>query len=529
MSTEPRSLHDGFLRAAERFPDRPALEVAGKTLSYAELRTRVTSIAATLQQHRSSEGSALTAVLAHRSASGYAGILGALCSGHGYVPMVPTYPAERLANMIDRCESRTLIIDGSAQRVLGDVLTQVAQPLTVLVLDRDIDPAVVEAHSRHTFLAESDLTGDGAWTAPACDPNAIAYLLFTSGSTGQPKGVMVGHRNITRFLDFVVDRYELSCEDRFSHMFEVTFDLSLFDIFASLEVGGCLCVPNMQQRLLPARFVTESKLTVWFSVPSTALLMKETRTLEADAFGGLRISLFCGEALPVPVAQAWCDAAPNSVVENIYGPTELTLACTHYRCADKTAEDAFNDVVAIGDPFDQMRAKVVDADLNDVPDGDPGELIMAGPQVTLGYYGDPERTAKAFVVPPGETETFYRTGDRVVQPKEGGAMVFVGRLDHQIKVRGFRVELGDVEAAIRRVANVDAAIAMGWPVGPGGVAEAIVAFIDDASADTSELLRSLQTALPRYMLPKEIRVVDSFPLNTSGKIDRGQLRKLLES
>jgi amino acid adenylation domain-containing protein len=520
-------LHEGFLRAAELHPGRPALEVDGAVIDYAELRRRVLALAATLMARRTA-GSPLTCVLGQRTAGGFVGILGALCSGHGYVPMLPSYPAARLALMIERSRSTTLLVDRGGLRVLPDVLDRVPRAMTVMLLDANPDDALRLRCSEHTLLGTDDLLDASAWSAPEVRPDDVAYLLFTSGSTGQPKGVMVAHRNIERFIDVVVDRYDLRAEDRFSHMFEVTFDLSLFDMFAAWQVGGALCVPNPQHRMLPARYVAESKLSVWFSVPSTALLMKETRTLARGGFPGLRLSLFCGEALTMPVAEAWAEAAPRSIVENIYGPTELTLACTAYRFGPRAAEEAVGDVVPIGAPFPGMRAKVVDENLVEVPQGESGELLMTGPQVALGYWDDPERTAAAFATPPGETAVFYRTGDRVVRPLREDPLIFLGRLDSQIKIRGYRVELGEIEAALRQEAGVDTAVALGWPLAAAGGAEGVVAFIDDPTIDVAALLRRVATRLPRYMVPREVRVVETFPLNANGKVDRNALRALLQ-
>jgi amino acid adenylation domain-containing protein len=523
-----RALHQIFLDSVDRYPQRPALEVDESSYDYAQLCERAKRIAATLVASRGAEGPSLTCVLGQRSRDGFAGILGALLSGHGYVPILPTIPVARISVMLERSEARALIVDGGGIRELPDVLEAAAHPLTVLVLGGELDAALKDRFSRHTLLTEEDLVSADAWRAPSVSEDDIAYLLFTSGSTGQPKGVMVAHRNVARFLDVVVERYSLIAKDRFSHMFEVTFDLSVFDMFATWQVGGCLCCPNMRQRMLPASYVVDANISVWFSVPSTALLMKETRTLVADAFPDLRISLFCGEALPVSVAEAWVEAAPRSLVENIYGPTELTLACTAYEVGPKLGEQALNDVVPIGEPFPQMRFKLVDEQLQQVAAGESGELIMAGPQLTLGYWRDAEKTAAAFVVPPGESETFYRTGDRVSQPTPDGPLVFLGRLDSQIKIRGYRVELGEIEAVLRREANVDAAVALGWPLAASGGAEGVVAFIDDDSVDTSAVIRQMGDRLPRYMLPREIRVVSEFPLNPNGKIDRKALRAMLQ-
>lgn len=521
-----RALHQGFLQSAARVPRRPAITIGEQMQTYAEVEQAAKALAATLMERRPEGGVPLTCVLGQRTFEGFTGILGALCSGHGYVPMLPSYPAARLVKLIDRSEADVLVVDPGGKRVLPDVLASVAKPLLVVTLGFTLE----EADDRHTLLSTEDLASADAWVEPAVTPDDIAYLLFTSGSTGEPKGVMVAHRNIARFLDWAIERYELGAHDRFSHMFEVTFDLSLFDMFAPWTVGGCLCVPDMRQRLLPAQYVVDAGLTVWFSVPSTARLMKETRTLSEGLFPDLRLSLFCGEALTCSVGRTWMDAAPNAVTENIYGPTELTLACTAYTMTACMEAHSENGVVPIGAPFEQMRAKVLGTDLTEVEPGETGELALSGPQVALGYWRDEERTAQSFVVPPGEDEVFYRTGDLVRRPtKDGEPLRFLGRLDSQVKVRGYRVELGEVEAVLRTAAGVDDAVALDWPRSESGGADGIVGFLTGSGHDDKAILREMAKHLPRYMVPSELRTMDAFPLNTNGKIDRKALRASLEA
>lgn len=524
-----RCLHQLFLDAAATHPDRPALEVDGQVWSYTQLRERAQAVAATLVAHRDPEGPPLTAVLGQRSEPGFAGILGALLSGHGYVPMLPSFPSARTADMLARSQARTLVVDAQGIAVLPDVLPHVPQPLAVLCLHDEPTEALRAQASAHTLLGPSDLRPAEQWAEPTVGEDEIAYLLFTSGSTGRPKGVMVAHRNIARFVHVVTTRYWLMHTDRFSHLFDVTFDLSLFDLFGPWSVGGCLCCPTGPQRMFPAQYVQDSKLTVWFSVPSTALLMKETQALVPDSFPGLRLSLFCGEALTVPVVEAFAAAAPRAVVENLYGPTELTLACSAYRWAPGSAAQAEGGVVPIGTPFSGMTALVVDDKLAPVEPGQSGELLMTGPQLALGYWNDEPKTQAAFVVPPGQTETFYRTGDLVRRPAaEDQPLLFLGRLDSQIKLRGYRVELGEIEAVLREESGLDVAVALGWPPAASGGAEGVVAFIDDADVEIDALLDRVAQRLPRYMVPREVKVVDSFPLNVNGKIDRKALRALLE-
>ncbi len=517
------ALHHAFLAIADQSPQRIALEIDREQITYARLREPALRVAATLMRLRK-PGAPLTAVLGQRTHECFAGILGVLCSGHGYVPMIPSYPAPRLAHMITRAEVQALVVDSYGEKVLPEVLKLLEQPITVLRLAPrgDVDPGI------HTLLGPDDIDAADTWQAPEVADDAIAYLLFTSGSTGQPKGVMVAHRNIERFLKVVTERYNFGPDDRFSHLFETTFDLSLLDLFAPWSLGACLCVPDERGRMLPAQYVRDSQISVWFSVPSAALLMKNMRLLDPGSFPGLRVSLFCGEALPVPVAEAWKLAAPSSLVENIYGPTELTLACTAYPIDERLRAQAMNEVVPIGDPFPGMRAKVVDPDLREVSPGETGELLMAGPQVALGYWRDPDKTAAAFVVPPGESETFYRTGDRVRRPAaDGEPLIFLGRIDHQVKIRGHRVELGEVEAAVMSEAQVDTAVAIGWPLTSAGCAEGIVVWIEGQQAPDRSVQRRLRERLPRYMVPKQILAVPKFPLNQNGKIDRKALAATL--
>lgn len=522
------SLAQVFLDSAVAHPDRPALAIGDHELSYAQLRARAAAIAATLVEHRG-EGPPLTAVLGQRTESSFAGILGALLSGDGYVPILPSFPPARIALMLERSRARALVVDHGGLRDLAQVLEAVPHGLTVLLLDDEVDPTLRASAARHTLLGPGELLAADRWVPPAVSPDDIAYLLFTSGSTGQPKAVMVAHRNITRFLDVVVQRYGLGPDDRFSHLFDVTFDLSLFDLFGAWRSGGCLCCPTNRQRLMPGRYIADSRLTVWFSVPSTALLMKETRGLVPGGFPGLRLSLFCGEALPVAVAQAWAEAASSSIVENLYGPTELTLACTWFRWDAQGRAQTEGDLVPIGEPFPQMVAKVVDEHLREVGPGQSGELAMTGPQRALGYWEDPERTAASFVVLPGQDEVYYRTGDLVRRPAaDGEPLVFLGRIDSQIKVRGYRVELGEIEAVLRQEAAVAVAVALGWPEGSSGGAEGVVGFVDDPSLDANAVLDRMERRLPKYMVPRELRVLDAFPLNANGKVDRKALRAMLE-
>ncbi len=531
MSTAERStrlLWSGFLRSSREFADRPAIDVAGQQMSYEHLAQRAMRLATTIQTQVPEGGVPLTGVFGYRSAASYAAVLGALLAGHGYVPLNRTFPIDRTRVMLERSMCRSIIVDQGSEGQLETLLENFATPLVMIFPDRSDVQDLVAKFPAHRVISGDALSPAENWHPVEVPTNSIAYLLFTSGSTGQPKGVMVSHANVLHYVDYVSKRYEFTSEDRVSQTFDMTFDLSAHDLFVAWENGACVCCPTQKQMIKPGAFVNDARLTVWFSVPSTAVFMRRFGVLKPDMYPGLRLSLFCGEALPVEIARQWSLAAPNSVIENIYGPTELTIACTAYRWdnANSLAESE-QGVVPIGEPFDGMRALIIDDQLRPVPEETDGELVMTGPQLSLGYWQDEEKTRKAFVRIPGEDATFYKTGDRVRRRSPGKPLVYLGRLDSQIKILGHRVELGEVEATVREVSGLDGVVAVGWPK-TGSGADGIEVFLQTDSFDTKTLLEDLKARLPLYMVPRNVNTLSRFPLNANGKFDRGALLKTLE-
>jgi amino acid adenylation domain-containing protein len=494
-----------FLRSAELHPDRPALEVAGTTFSYAELRARAFGVTRLLRANDPGGGPELTGVFGSRSAAAFAAILGILMRGHGYVPLNPRFPARRNRDMLERAGCRALLVDSAELQAAQEVTDGMTDPPRLLLPDEAED-------------ADEVVPSDAG-------PEAPAYLLFTSGSTGRPKGVLVRQSNVTAFLDAIAERYDLDENDRLSQLFDLTFDLSAFDLFAAWQHGACVCCPDAGQLLRPSDFVRAARLTVWFSVPSAAMFVERLGGLEPGMFPTLRLSLFCGEALPADLADAWANAAPNSIVENLYGPTEATIACAAHRWERGAAAGA-NGFVPIGEPLGATAALVVGEDLAEVAPGRPGQLLLGGPQVVEGYWDDPDATARAFVTMQSSGRG-YLTGDRVVRPTPGAPLEYLGRIDSQIKILGHRVELEEVEAVLREEARADA-VAVGWPRTPSGAA-GIVAFIADTSLDKVGLRRALSARLPEYMVPRELRLVNELPLNANGKRDRKALLSKLEA
>ena len=525
----PQTLSTAFLGSCDRFGDRRAISVGGKEVSYADLAHRAMSLSATVRRASPSTEAPLTAVLAYRSETAYAAILGALLAGHGYVPLNPTFPIDRTRLMLERSKCRSLIVDARSEPQLEKLLAGVSLPLTIICPDEtDIAELAEKLPKKHQVVGAAGLADAQQWCLPNSDVNSIAYLLFTSGSTGQPKGVVVSHANVLHYVNYVTRRCGIASSDRLSQTFDLTFDLSAHDLFVTWASGACLCIPTQKQMIKPGAFINEARLTAWFSVPSTAIFMRRLGELKTGSYPHLRLSLFCGEALPVEVVREWSSAAPNSVIENIYGPTELTIGCTSYQWDNRTSPaECEQGIVPIGEPFEDMEAMIVDEDLREVPVGCEGELLMTGPQLSKGYWCDEEKTKRAFVSVRGRDALYYRTGDRVRRPEPNRPLVYLGRLDNQIKVLGHRVELGEVEAVVRNLSGVDGIVALGWP--NGSSADRIEVFLEADSFDTKPLTNQLRTKLPSYMVPRKIRVLPRLPLNPNGKYDRRALEKILAS
>jgi amino acid adenylation domain-containing protein len=524
-----RSLIDGFLESVNRFPSREALVVDGERLSYLMLQGLAGKIASAILQHEH-DTSPLVALLAHRSKTAYASILGILGAGKGYVPLNPKFPIERTRRMLDLSGCGMLIVGTESFQHLPKLLIDANRPLTVILPDLVDASGLSSDFPEHRFVPSKEMAdGNRLPLRPEVRPTDIAYLLFTSGSTGQPKGVPIAQSNVRSYLQYVCDRYDVNETDRFSQEFDLTFDLSVHDMFVCWQRGGCLFSVPETSVMAPAKFIREHQLTMWFSVPSVIGVLARLRLLPPGCFPSLRYSLFCGEPLAASYAQLWQEAAPNSILENLYGPTETTIAISHYRW-NKTGsfEESVNGIVPIGWIFDGQESRVVGTDRKAVPAGAPGELCLCGSQVTTGYWNEPKKTQEQFVhLPAAGERSWYRTGDMVRQDANG-CWYYLGRVDHQVKIRGYRVELQEIEAVLRRACGTEQVISVAWPT-ENGTADGVVAFVAGVAAlNYDRVLDYCSKILPDYMVPRKIYLCDEMPLNANGKIDRHRLVSMLE-
>lgn len=529
-----QTLSDIFVATAHRYPERPALWVDGCATAYEELCDEAGKLAAAISAipwpPRDAVMGRQCGLLVGRSRTGYAAVLGALFAGCAYVPLNPRFPSDRLQAILDASDVDVVIVDGHSIAAAEALIPARSRPLAVLLPDTSYPPRWLIEAGHHRIVCRPEIEGCTSAPLPAGRrEDDGAYLLFTSGSTGAPKGVLIRHRNVTAYLRSVLPRYEPRPEDRFTQLFDFSFDLSAHDMFVCWSCGACLYCPPAGALMSPRDFVRKHALTFWFSVPSTAATMARMRMLAPASLSSLRVSLFCGEALPTGLAEMWQCAAPNSIIENLYGPTEATIAITAYRVPGDRAIAGRHGIVPIGLPFPDQHAVIIEARGKPVPDGQPGELCLGGSQVASGYWRLPELTAERFAAPLASPETgewWYRTGDRVIKDPEYG-LLFLGRLDRQVKIRGYRVDLEEIETVVREASGGDSIAALPWPPDAAELARYIVVFVAGEENSKAAIMEHCRKRLPPVLVPREIHFLADWPLNGNGKTDFAVLKRAL--
>lgn len=502
MATHP-TMYEWFAASVERLPEAVAVEVDDHEVSYRELDELSARLAARMVNECGGVPERV-GLLASRSLLAFAGYLAITRLGAVVVPLNPGHPIARSRDICAAARPELLLADAGG----GKLARELAVPRTL------VDPSLS--------------TEDDVMALPPVhrDQDAVAYILFTSGSTGRPKGVPIRHRNVSPFVAYNVARFDVGPGCRMSHTFDLTFDVSVFDMFVTWAGGATLVCPRRTELMEPVRYISERGLTHWISVPSVISVAAQLGSLRTGLPNQLRHSVFCGEQLTLSQARAWHAVAPRSEIVNGYGPTELVVLCADYALPEDEATwpRTANDTVPIGRPYPHLETVVVDAGGNLA---DEGELCVRGSQRFDGYL-EPADNAGRFVARPGVTvsnepigpEHYYRTGD--VVRREAGEWVHVARLDHQVQVRGYRVELGEVEAALRSTAGVHTAVVVATR--RDGETE-LVGFYTGASP-VADVRRAVRRRLPIYMVPRRLVQLPRIPLNANGKFDRPQLHEL---
>ncbi|KJK55204.1 amino acid adenylation domain-containing protein [Saccharothrix sp. ST-888] len=492
------ALSGRFLRGLAKSADRPALRAGGTELTYRELHERALLLAGSLLAGLESRPAAI-GVLAGKGASAYVAVLAGLYTGITMVPLQPAFPAARTRQMIEASGVGALIADDDSLPVLAG-LREAGVDLPVLFPPGGQPMPAVPVQAARALSAPVPVRGED-----------VAYVLFTSGSTGRPKGVPVTHANTHHYFGLLDERYDFGPEDVFSQNFDLNFDCAMFDLFCAWGSGGTLTVPPPQAYRDMPEFVAAQGLTVWFSTPSAIALVRRMGGLRPGAMPSLRWSFFAGEALSCQDARDWQDAAAGSTLENLYGPTELTITVAAHRW---TGEDGLNGMVPIGSVHAGHRVLLLDRAGEE--HRTEGELCIAGPQLTAGYLDAGDDAGRFF---DRDGRRFYRTGDRVRRSADG-ALDYLGRDDAQVQVHGVRVELAEVDAAVRTCPGVQDAVTVA--VAADGSVELVVFYTGEA-VPLVQLARDVRRVLPVAIVPKRYHRLAEFPLNSNRKIDRGQL------
>jgi len=495
------TLHGLLAAAAADHPRETAVVDGERELTYAQLDAESDTLAGVLAARGVAPGDRV-ALLLEKSVEAVSAIYAILKAGAVYVPLDDRAPTERLAYVLGDAGARVLISDAS-QAPRWPELRAAGASLETIVAAGDVQGG-------DGVIAWQELASAPARPLPATDdPEALAYILYTSGSTGEPKGVMLSHANGRAFVDWAAAEVGVCAQDRLSSHAPFHFDLSTFDLFAAAHAGAAVVLVPRSASVFPvalAGWIERERITVWYSVPSVLTLLVLRGNLTAPALPALRAIIFAGEVFATKHLAQLRELVPRARLLNFYGPTE-TNVCTWY---EVPASGPVPDPLPIGYPLPGVSASIHD-----------GELHITGPSVMHGYWGDRRRTEHALIT--GGDQRTYRTGD-LVREAPDGALIFLGRRDAQIKTRGYRVELGEIEAALNAVPEVIECAVLAVP--DEVITNRLVAYVSShGELSAQDLVTAARRRLPPYMIPDEFEFMPELPKSATGKVDRLHLQR----
>ncbi len=535
-------LHDAITYWAARQPDHAAVDGDGTVLSYGALDLEMRRLAARLALSAPPANHRVVIFLDNGVYSSIA-IMGVLAAGGCYVPIDPEYPALRVTAVLEEADASALVtVSDNLDRLLEtfrqnpalvpDHIVFLDQPLQLLE-ERGEQLAWLRQHGSRVEGREV-MTGDPERPSIRRTEEDLAYIIFTSGTTGRPKGVMLSHANVKAFIRWAVDYLSIIPADRIANHASIAFDLSVLPIYTAFFGGATLCpVIKPGDRAFPGGFIRRQKITMWVSVPSALGMMVKARQMRPGAYAPhLRLATFCGEALPPAYAAALRDTHPEVEIINLYGPTEAACACTFHKVGVDGPLDTTRPI-PIGRPCRDTEILILD-EMEDkpVPVGKVGRLMICGTQVARGYWRRADLTRRVFRINPMKADfhaRMYETGDLAWQDASG-CFHYAGRSDFQVKVGGHRIELGDIEAILGAHPFVNEAVVVHVPEDDKPLAAVVTARpgAEPPANTENALLDHCQSRLPLYMVPDSVVVMADLPKNANGKVDRnllaGQLR-----
>jgi amino acid adenylation domain-containing protein len=521
-----RLLHDLLTESASLHPGKTALKMKGERLSYRDLDRQSSRLCSFLHDQQVKKGSRI-GILLDKSLEAIISIFGILKSGSCYVPLDPSAPRARLNTIIEDCELEWLITSSAKIPLLEDACDQSKPLKKVVLIDTDRDTAVGKTMGLDVFYRDDSVASE-TLPAPldsASSPDDLAYILYTSGSTGQPKGVMIDHRAAGAFVDWSLNAFQICPDDVLSAHAPLHFDLSIFDIFTAIAAGATICLVPPGWSTFPrtiADFIEENLITTWYSVPSALVQLVLHGKLEQRRFPALKRVLFAGEVFPVKYLRQLMMLLPEAAFYNLYGPTETNVVtCQHVAEPPDPGAD-----VAIGYPCTGVSVFVVSESGGLATDGQVGELYVSGPTLMSGYWGDTDKTDTVLMENSFDGNgagLVYRTGD-LVHRDSRGCLIFHGRRDMMIKTRGYRVELGEIEMVVSTHDKIKECVATTLPSAEfGHLIRTVIVPEPGADIDEADISRFCSKRLPAYMMPEVIDIVETLPRTSTGKIDRNAL------
>lgn len=522
-------LHQLLSDSAAKYPDRDAITSKDRTIKYAQLERESNKLAHRLIALGIQKGDRV-GLYFQRGLESIIAACGVLKTGAIYVPIDPMSPLRRFNYIVEKCGITTLI---SVQEQLRRIETEFSEKsaLERIVL---MDETDFESGSRGSIQLINGRAGSDRFANTVPDVHIIdsdiAYILFTSGSTGNPKGVMISHLNSMTFVNSSCDFFCIGREDRLSNIAPLHFDMSIFDIFVAFKVGACVVSIPEAVAMFPvklATYISEKKISVWNSVPSALSLLATYRELETCDLSCMRLILFAGELFPLKYLRLLQKAMPAARFCNMYGQTEANSS-TYYWVDQLPSDDTGK--LPIGKALPNFEVFALQENGNRVQKAEEeGELYVRASTVAQGYWGEVEKTENAFVRNPlrsDVTERVYKTGD-LVRLESDGNYVFIGRKDHMIKSRGYRIEIGEIETVLCNHPEIINAVVLPIPDELiGNRLAAIVVSVSPGKISRDDVLKHCFAQLPKYMIPEVIEFRDSLPMTSSGKVDRMKLRSL---
>ena len=498
------------------YTTQTALHDGVDSVSYADLNEislRIANILTSLPNKRPVVG-----VVGQRNFSVYFGLLGSLYSGGTYVPINSKYSHGRIIDIIS--QSGITVLIGQSDSISSLSLLLPNTSITTIIIP-DSDPVEMDFASCIQLYTKSDIQRVTPLIQPVIASSSdILYILFTSGSTGTPKGVMISYENAFSYLNNIKCYYNLQCGYKASQTFDLSFDVSFVDTFLTWYYGGQLCILSESELIMPFDYIQRNHLNLWFSVPTLISFMHKMGYLQPNSFPSLKYSLFAGEPLTQKLADAWQSAAPNSTIENHYGPTEATVTVTRYFYTNSDTTRQFsNNILPIGQVHSNLSFEIVDENLFPSSKGQKGQLIVKGSQISKGYIGNPKKTSESFTSLPWDEsgETWYLTGD-LACINENNEIECFGRIDNQIKIAGRRIELGEIEQTLMSTNLLSDIVVV--PVYSEGREISHLTSYTTSQLIQEDKIKILTTALElieKLFLPRNIICIESFPLTSSVK------------